>query len=288
MRCSRSGALVASACPVRRVDPTCAAPAGIASRGIWGLDGFQSEFVVDNEENAVRVPAELEPIGVLVEPLTVVEKAVHEAVNVGLAQVQDIRGRPNTLDGVHVLVAGLGPVGLLGAMGLLLHGADVMGTDVMDANSARPQWLTAIGGQYVDGRTLTGGSFSNLPHQPDLILEAAGVASLDFNLLEALARNGVFVLTGVPGGGATMEVKGAELMRRLVMNNHVLMGSVNTARQHYEFAVNDLLEASRRWGDHVQRLITDHYRYDDLGTVLEKHGPNEIKAVIEWNHAGHQ
>ena len=32
----------------------------------------------------------------------------------------------------------------------------------------------------------------------ELIFEATGVASLEFDLLDALGRNGVYVLTGIP------------------------------------------------------------------------------------------
>src|SRR5690606_30851535 len=49
-------------------------------RGIKGLDGFQTEYIVDAEEHIVRIPAELEAVGVLTEPLSIVEKAIDEAV----------------------------------------------------------------------------------------------------------------------------------------------------------------------------------------------------------------
>src|ERR1017187_3903081 len=51
-------------------------------RGIRGLDGYQTEYVVDQEQYIVGVPAELEPVGVLMEPLSVVEKAIDEALSV--------------------------------------------------------------------------------------------------------------------------------------------------------------------------------------------------------------
>ena len=40
---------------------------------------YQTEFVVDKEQYVVRVPAELEAVGVLMEPLSIVEKAIDEA-----------------------------------------------------------------------------------------------------------------------------------------------------------------------------------------------------------------
>ena len=94
-------------------------------RGIWGRDGYQAEFVVDKEEYVVRVPAELEPVGVLAEPLSVAEKAIAEAVRVQIARRPDALAAPDWLSGRRCLVAGLGPVGLLAALALRLRGAEV-------------------------------------------------------------------------------------------------------------------------------------------------------------------
>jgi len=49
-------------------------------RGIKGLDGYQTEYAVDKEQQVVLVPAELAPVGVLLEPLSIVEKAIDEAI----------------------------------------------------------------------------------------------------------------------------------------------------------------------------------------------------------------
>ena len=59
---------------------------------------------------------------------------------------------PDWLHNRRCLVAGLGPVGLLATLALRLRGAEVYGLDIVEADSARPQWLAHIGGQYVDGR----------------------------------------------------------------------------------------------------------------------------------------
>jgi hypothetical protein len=65
-------------------------------RGIWGLDGYQSQFVVDKEQYVVRVPSELEPVGVLTEPLSIVEKAIDEAVHLQKARLPDANATPNS------------------------------------------------------------------------------------------------------------------------------------------------------------------------------------------------
>ncbi len=116
----------------------------------------------------------------------------------------------------------------------------------------------------------------------DFILEATGIAVLEFNLLDALGVNGIYVLTGIPGGDRPLELHGAELMRRLVLRNQVMLGSVNASRDHFKMAVADLIGAKHRWGDHVDKLITHRYRPEEFEEALRLHAADEIKSVIEW------
>src|SRR5450759_569368 len=78
-------------------------------RGIRGLDGYQTEYAVDQEQYVVRVPTELEPVGVLMEPLSVVEKAIDEALRVQILRCPDAATTPDWFHGRRCLVAGLGP-----------------------------------------------------------------------------------------------------------------------------------------------------------------------------------
>jgi threonine dehydrogenase-like Zn-dependent dehydrogenase len=230
----------------------------------------------------VRVPPELEQIGVLAEPLSVAEKAIDEAVRVQIARLPDALATPNWLFGRRCLVAGLGPIGLLAALALVLRGAEVYGLDIVGPDTARPRWLVAIGGRYVDGSKIDPTRIDDTIGPLDLIVEAAGVPALDFNLLDALALNGAYVLTGIPGGEKTIQVPGAELVRQLVLNNQLMLGSVNAARDHFQMAVDDLAQARARWGDHVAQLITDRHPAADFAEVLQHHGDTEIKVVLEW------
>jgi threonine dehydrogenase-like Zn-dependent dehydrogenase len=252
-------------------------------RGIWGLDGYQTEFALDKEQYVVKVPDELESVGVLCEPLSVAEKAIDEAVRLQVARLPDASASLDWLYGRSCLVAGLGPIGLLAALILRLRGARVIGLDVVDADTSRPRWLEHIGGVYVDGRQVPADQVDDHFGRIDLIFESTGVAALEFNLLDALAPNGVYVLTGIPGGDRPLEIQGAELIRRLVLANQVMVGSVNAARDHYQMAVDDLNHARLLWGDHVQQLITHHYLNAEFETALHQHSSDEIKAVIEWN-----
>ncbi len=251
-------------------------------RGIWGLDGYQAEYVVDREQYVVQVPPELKPVGVLSEPLSVAEKAIDEAVRLQSARLPDAPATPDWLHGRRCLVAGLGPIGLLAALALRLRGAEVYGLDVVDADTARPQWLARIGGQYVDGRKVPVDRMDAVLGPMELIVEATAVASLEFNLLDALAPDGIYVLTGIPGGSRPLEVPGAELIRRVVLGNQVMVGSVNAARDHFQMAVNDLAHAQLLWGDHVEQLITHRHPRTEFEAALTKHPADEIKSIIEW------
>jgi glucose 1-dehydrogenase len=183
-------------------------------RGIRGLDGYQTEFVVDKEQYVVQVPTKLEAIGVLMEPLSIVEKAIDEAVRLQIVRCPEAAITPDWIVGRRCLVAGLGPVGLLASMVLQLRGAHVYGLDVVDSTSARPQWLNVIGGQYVDGRQVPADQVEKKLGTMDLILDASGIASLEFNLLDALDRNGAYVLTGIPGGDRPLKIAGSASMGR--------------------------------------------------------------------------
>jgi threonine dehydrogenase-like Zn-dependent dehydrogenase len=251
-------------------------------RGIKGLNGYETETVVDKEQYVVRIPDSLEKVGVLCEPLSVAEKAIDEAVRVQTARLPESAATPDWLNNRKCLVAGLGPIGLLAALALRLRGAIVYGLDIVDASSTRPQWLNHIGGTYLDGRQVKAEQVDDQIGAMDVIFESTGIASIEFNLLDALAPNGLYVLTGIPGGDRPLEVDGSRLIRQLVLDNQVMLGSVNAARDHYQMAVDDLETASLLWGDHVEKLITHHFAYTDFQSAFTLNLQDAIKVVVDW------
>ena len=108
---------------------------------------------------------------------------------------------------------------------------------------------------------------------------------MEFNLLDALGLNGIYVLTGIPGGDRPLQLAGAMLIRQLVLDNQAMLGSVNAARDHFQMAVNDLSTARLRWGEHIQGLITHRYPYTQFAEALAPmagHSADDIKTVVEW------
>jgi threonine dehydrogenase-like Zn-dependent dehydrogenase len=268
------------ACAVNRSDMCYSGD--YTERGIKGRDGYQAEYVVDSETYLVKIPKEMASIGALTEPTSVVEKAIDEAVLIQTARLPDAADPSRWLEGKRVLVAGIGPIGLLAAFALRLRGANVLGLGRQDPDTVRPSMLTRIGAKYVDERKVQPNALKEHLGQIDLILEATGAARLEFDLLSALGINGLYVLTGIPGGDRPMNIEGAALMRQLVLRNQVMVGSVNASRKHFQMAVDDLGKARKTWGNAIDQMITHRFPYTQFAEALSLHSTDEIKTLLEW------
>lgn len=250
-------------------------------RGIKGQHGFEAEYVVDEEQYAIKVPESLRNIGVLTEPLSVIEKAIDEAQAIQAARLPQVKAA-TWFVGKRTLVAGLGPIGLLAAIALRLRGAEVIGLDIVDENSKRPQILKKLGGTYVDGRKVETSLLDDHFGQIDFILEATGVAELGFQLIDALGVNGVYVMTGIPHGDRPVCITGAEMMKQLVLMNQIILGSVNASTTHYAMAIDDLEKAQTKWGSLVDEIITTRIDYSKFREALDLRSDDDIKTVLEW------
>lgn len=250
-------------------------------RGIKERDGYQTEYVVDKEQYFVRVPDTIKKIGVLTEPMSVAAKAIDEALLVQKERLKDFENPKNWLNGKKALVAGIGAVGLLAAFELRLHGAEVYGLDIVDEQSLRPQILKKIGGKYINGNKVKATDLDDEFGEMDFIFEATGFAELQFELIDALGINGIYVATGIPGGNRPIDINGADLMRQLVLKNQMVLGSVNASPHHFAIAVSTLEGAMKKWPEVISQMITERVPYTDFEKAL-KPSEDEIKVVVEW------
>jgi glucose 1-dehydrogenase len=249
---------------------------GYTERGIKGAHGFMTERVVDAARWLVPVPAQLREVGVLVEPLTIAEKA--------LLEVRRMMDRMpwcgEDLAGLHAVVLGGGPVGLLGAMALRVAGCRVTLVSRQPAADMRAGLLESIGGRYVSSADTPLGTLFPALGRVDLVYEAVGAEEPAFAALAALGPNALFVFTGVPGRRGSPDVDGGVLMRSVVLNNQVVMGTVNAGRDAYEAAVADLGRFMACWPDAVRALITNHLPLEGAREALVARGGG-IKTVVE-------
>jgi glucose 1-dehydrogenase len=279
----RRGCGRCAACAINRSDMCYTGE--YTERGIKGSDGYQAEYIVDTEQYVIKIPPDMASVGVLAEPMSVVEKAIDEAIRIQTARLPETleSGDPQGwLRGKRALVAGIGPIGILAASALRLRGADVMALGRQDMNTSRPSMLTRVGAAYVDERQVKPDALEEHFGQIDLIFEATGAAYLEFDLLSVLGTNGLYVLTGIPGGDRPINIPGALLMRQLVLRNQVMVGSVNASRKHFQTAVEDLEKAQRTWSHAMDGMITHRFPYTQYVEALSLQSSDEIKTVLEW------
>ncbi|MGE5806145.1 MAG: glucose 1-dehydrogenase [Ignavibacteria bacterium] len=275
----RRGCGVCTPCKMRRSDMCYS---GLyKERGIKSMHGFQAEFVIDKEDYFIGIPEEIKSVGVLTEPMSIAEKAIDEAVKIQALRIPGFREK-EWFRKSRTLVAGIGSVGLLASFILSLRGSKVYGLDIVDENSARPSILKSLGGIYIDGRKISADNIDDTFGEMDFIFEATGIAKLEFQLTDALSRNGIYVLTGIPEGERPVTVMGNEIMREMVLKNQILIGSVNAAKEHYNMAVNDLLGAKKRWGNLPDKMITEKIPAGNFSDAFKSHSADEIKVVIDW------
>ena len=115
----------------------------------------------------------------------------------------------------------------------------------------------------------------------DVVYEATGVSKLAFDTLAVLGTNGVFICTGVPGAhGAAVPIDTDHLMRNLVLQNQVFLGSVNASREDFEAAIQDLALFKQRWPRALEALITGRFPIAAYAGQLLAAPAEAIKNVI--------
>jgi threonine dehydrogenase-like Zn-dependent dehydrogenase len=253
-------------------------------RGIKERHGFMAQYVVDDEIYMNPVPTELREVAVLVEPLTIAEKALLEVWNVQQrlpwnCPKQSGKARAHCR---RAVVLGAGPVGLLGAMALVHHGFDTHVYAREPVPNPKADVLQMIGARYISAETHTPADLAAAVGNIDLVYEATGASRLAFDMIQQLGTNGIFIFTGVPGRKGPVEVDTDLIMRNLVLKNQAVFGTVNAGRDAFEASIRDLGAFAERWPAAVQSLITGRFpmeRYRELLTGR----PSGIKNVIELN-----
>jgi threonine dehydrogenase-like Zn-dependent dehydrogenase len=259
---------------VRRPDPVPCANCAVGEwdmcrngqyteRGIKQIDGFMSERWRIEQEYAIRVDKSLGILGVLLEPMTVVTKAFEQVVAVG----QRAFWEPRSL-----LVTGAGPIGLMAALLGKQRGLDVHVLDLVETGP-KPELVRALGATYHTG------SVSKIGFEPDVIIECTGVGQVVGESIKAVGAGGVVCLTGVSTSGHEPGVAIAAMATEMVLQNNVVVGSVNANKRHWYKGSEALARADRSW---LAPLITRREKPEDFARALHR-DVNDIKVVIEFS-----
>ena len=217
-------------------------------RGINLRHGYLTEYYVDDPEYIVKIPDGLKHVGVLLEPLTVVEK--------GIAQAFEIQRRLRVWRPRRAAVMGAGTIGLLATLVLRLRGLEVTTFGQKPKPYLNSDLIEALGAHYQTTAEVpirnAGREFGPF----DIIFEATGASSVAFDSMLALGRNGVLVLSSVTGGQRTLTVPADRINLDFVLGNKVMVGTVNANREYFEAGVRDMALAEAQYRGWLSRLLT--------------------------------
>lgn len=251
-------------------------------RGIHKIHGFFTEFFVDDPKYLVKVPPALEDLGCLCEPMSISTKA--------LIVAKKLMGRvcfngACSFTGVKekTLVAGHGPIGILGAMMLQVEGFDVCVMGRRNAGDFQRDFIESFGAKYLNSENDEDILFAKENNGFLLVLEATGISEITFKRLPGmLSRNGILLLTGVPRGPGEVCTDGNTLMANLVRFNQTITGTVNASKDCFEEAIRFLTLFKEQITDAASSIITGRYTLENWEDAFTKKKNDEIKAVIEF------
>jgi glucose 1-dehydrogenase len=245
-------------------------------RGINLRHGYLAEFYVEDAQYIVPLPDSLSEVGVLLEPLTVAEKAIHQAF--------EIQRRLKVWQPRRAAVLGSGTIGLLTTLALRLRGLEVTCLSLREPPYLNSDLIEELGATYVSTKQ-TPLAEASKEHGPfDIIIEATGFSPLVFEAAEALGKNGVLVLVSVTGGDRKAEVNADVINQGFVLGNKVMVGSVNASPEDFASGRDDLVKAQAFYAGWLDKLLTTPVRglenYEQMLRELTENG-DAIKVYVE-------
>ena len=202
-------------------------------RGISRLHGYFAEFYVESADFMVRLPATLKEVGVLLEPLSIVEK--------GLQQAYEIQERAKIWRPIRAAVIGTGSVGLLSVMAMRMRNLEVHGFGKDKADGyLNAQLCHEIGATYDSTMEISIADAAKKYGGFDIILECTGYSPIIWDAAQGLGKNGVLILTSVTGGTKTAEIPSDAINQQFVLGNKLMFGTVNASLSHFAAGVKDL------------------------------------------------
>ncbi|MGN9810784.1 glucose 1-dehydrogenase [Micromonospora sp. BQ11] len=229
--------------------------------GIKELHGFARERWRVHPTFAVGLDPVLAPVGMLLEPTSVVAKAWDH--------IERISARTAWKPQI-ALVTGAGPIGLLAALLATQRGLTV---HVLDRNKTgpKPELVRTLGATY---HTVPVGE---LDFEPDVVVECTGAPTVVLDAMCKVGPTGIVCLTGVSSGGRTIDFDAGALNRSLVLENNVVFGSVNANRRHWDLAADALARADQSW---LESLITRRVPMSDFSSAYQ-HSGTDIKVILD-------
>ena len=237
--------------------------------GIKGLHGFAAEFAVTDARFVTKLPESLSEVGVLLEPLTIVEKGINQAYEI---QASRMKWEPKS-----ALVLGSGPVGLLATALLRVRGLDVTAVARKPPSSPKARLVTSTGAAYVD---VADTPLSTMEDRFDLVFEATGSTSVALEAQNLCSTNGVVSFVGIYRSKVATEDAG-KVFTNLVLGNRLFFGSVNANISYFTQGAADLVKIRGRFGGFLERIMTSRVPLSDWKRAYLPKGDEDVKTILE-------
>lgn len=249
-------------------------------RGINQRHGYLAEYYVEDADYVVALPECLREVGVLLEPLTVAEKAINQAY--------EIQRRLKVWRPQRAAVLGSGTLGLLTTLALRLRGIEVTCLSLPKPPYRNSELIEELGARYVSTQETSVAEAAEQFGPFDLMIEETGFSPLVFEAAEALGKNGVLVLVSVTGGDRKAEVNADMINQGFVLGNKVMVGSVNASPDDFRTGVDDLTKATAVYPGWLEKLLTTRidglHNYEQMLRELTDN-KQAIKVFVEVNGA---
>lgn len=244
-------------------------------RGIRLLHGFLAEYYVDDAAYLVPLPASLSGVGVLLEPMSIAEKGIHQA--------DEIQRRLRIWRPERAAVIGAGTIGLLATLILRLRGVEVTVLSRRPRPYRNSDLVEDLGASYLSTAETSLEDAANARGPFDLMFEASGFSPLAFEAARVLGTNGVLVLAGVTAGEKPIEIDANAINQGFVLGNKVMVGTVNASRDDFIRGVEDMLRAEAFHPGWLERLLTTPIEgLDDCAAVVAAlEDRDAIKAYVD-------
>ena len=236
--------------------------------GIYKLHGFASEYAVSDAQFLVKISPKLEDVAVLLEPLSIAEKAVSHSFKIQ----QRTEWQPK-----KAFIVGAGSLGLLATMVLRLKSLQVYAAATREKESLKAKIVDSVGGKYINVRETP---IETLEEKFDIVIEATGRVEPALEALNLLGPNSVMCFLGVYREKKACQEFG-KVLTNMVLGNRLMFGSVSSNKKHFEMGIKDMLEIKRRYGNVLDRVVTKKVYPTDFEQAF-KPEREDIKTIIRF------
>lgn len=239
-------------------------------RGIKGAHGYLSEYYCENQAYLVKIPEAIKQQAVMLEPLSIVEKAV--------AQIFKIQNRMNW-EPEKAIVFGTGVVGLLAAILLSERNIKTTSVDRTETNETKDRIYKEFRINHVNSKEIK--DINEITKDADIVIELTGNPAVVKSAISSYRNNGVCCLLSVTGGSYMENMDMGKWNYDTVLGNRLVFGSVNSNKSHFVQGANDMLKIEESHPKLLETLITQRVAFDDFKSYDILDDSQELKTVIE-------